>query len=1081
MSVVLPAPVFVRPDPVGPTYGELAVLPPAPSEEALVRGFLAAPALSVAERAETSSVAQSLIEAARTAGSAGAMEQMMAAFSLSRDEGRALMELAEAFLRIPDAATRDALIADKLAGRGWSAPEAPVPVRAAAAALRAAGAVVAPVPDGAVKGFVHRLGRPVVRAAIAQAMRLMGRQFVMAPTIGLALAAAGRSPDVPCSFDMLGEGACTAADADRHFHAYLQAVEAVGARARPGNPHDNHGVSVKLSALSCRYRTAAWPDLRRDLLPSLMRLAERARSGNLALTIDAEEAARLDLSLGLIRALAEAPELAGWDGLGVVVQAYNLRAGAQIDWLARLADRTGRRIAVRLVKGAYWDAEIKIAQEKGLASFPVYTRKVHTDLAYLAHARRLLERAGPLYPQFASHNAHTLAAIEVMAEGMEGTRDFEVQRLHGMGEAVHRAFRARCGRRARVYAPVGGHRDLLAYLVRRLLENGANGSFLHKMGDPATPAAELARDPYALAAVPSAAPTLRTGAALFAPARRNSRGWDLDDPATLEALSGMLRPLPPATPVATAVDADAAWTRAEHAAPGWAALGSEARAAILDAAADGLERDTTIFLSLLVQEAGKTLPDAVADLREAVDFLRYYAAAARALPKDCRPRGVVLAISPWNFPLAIFIGQVAAALAAGNAVVAKPAEQTPRIAEQAVRLLHQAGVPEGALHLLNGPGETLGARLTSCGRADMVVFTGSTETARAIHWAIAASAKPWAPLLAETGGLNAMIVDATALPERAADDIVASAFRSAGQRCSSLRMLYVQEDIFEPLVDLVRGAAEALRIGDPRDPATDIGPVIDADAKAAIDAHVAAARAAGTLIWQGAAPEGLYCAPAIVKVSGIGGLTREVFGPVLHVAPYPAGGEADMIADINGKGYGLTFGVQTRIRSRALACAEAARVGNVYVNRNQIGAVVGSQPFGGHGLSGTGPKAGGPLYLGAFTRDAPPPVCDGDGGRFLPGPDGEENHYSLHPRDRVLRLDGGTALPDTLAGIDAVVVDPAQGIDIGDLRRRMAARPGPVMPLITDAGGAAWLYTERHRCIDLTASGGNAALLARGD
>ncbi|MEQ9555967.1 MAG: L-glutamate gamma-semialdehyde dehydrogenase [Rhodospirillales bacterium] len=1090
MTAALSNPVSRFPGHMASAYGELAVLPAALPENDLVQAFLAKPALSVDERAAVSTLAVSLINTARAAGAAGVLEKLMAAFSLSRDEGRALMELAEAFLRIPDAATRDALITDKLAGRDWRVPGAPVSVQAAAAIFRMAGAVVSPGSDGMLAVLRRRLGRPVVRAAVERAMRLMGRQFVMAPTIGLALAAARRTPDIRHSFDMLGEGARTQADADRHYHAYLQAIETVGARTRPGNPHDNDGVSVKLSALSCRYRTAAWPDLCRDLFPVLRQMALRAKAGNVPLTIDAEEAARLELSLGLIRGLAEDPELSGWNGLGVVVQAYNLRAGAVIDWLSALADRTGQRIAVRLVKGAYWDAEIKTAQEKGLTSFPVYTRKVHTDLAYLAHARRLLAHAGSLYPQFAGHNAHTLAAIDVVARGLD-VDGFEVQRLFGMGGAVHGAFRARCGRRERVYAPVGGHRDLLAYLVRRLLENGANASFLHKLGDPATPATDLAADPYDLAAAAAQAPALRTGADLFRPGRGNSRGWDLDAPATLTGLAGGNTPLPPPPVSATTVDATAAWTRAAHAAPDWAALAAETRAEILERTADGLETDAPAFLSLLTQEAGKTLPDAVADLREAVDFCRYYAAAARVLPDGCRPRGVVLAISPWNFPLAIFIGQVTAALGAGNAVVAKPAEQTPRIADRAVRLMHDAGVPEGALQLLNGPGETLGACLTSAGRADMVVFTGSTDTARAIHRAIASSAKPGAPLLAETGGLNAMVVDSTALLERAADDIVASAFRSAGQRCSSLRMLYVQEDVFAPLVDLIRGSAAVLKIGDPRDPSVDLGAVIDDDAKAVINAHVEQARAAGRVIWQGEAPRGRYCAPAIIRVSGIGDLTREVFGPVLHVAPYPAGGEAAVIADINAKGYGLTFGVQTRIGGRASACADAVHVGNVYVNRNQIGAVVGSQPFGGHGLSGTGPKAGGPLYLGAFTLDAPPPVLDD---QPLPGPDGEDNLYRRLPRGRVLCLDGAdpaparaagnevvmvAELPGDITGIDAVMADPETGIDLGALRRRLAGAPGPLVPLITDLGGRAWLHKEAHRCTDLTASGGNAALLSR--
>ncbi|MEQ8504841.1 MAG: L-glutamate gamma-semialdehyde dehydrogenase [Rhodospirillales bacterium] len=1077
-----------------PSYADLAVLPSQRAEADVVRGFLADPALTAQQRESVSAMATDLVEAARTGGGVGGMERLMAAFSLSRDEGRALMELAEAFLRIPDAETRDALIRDKLAGRDWSAPGAPKPVRAAAGALGAAGAVVAPDTGGLVTNLIKRLGRPVVRACIDQAMRLMGRQFVIAPTIGLALAAAGRTPDTRYSFDMLGEGARTDADAARYFHAYLEAIESVAVRARPGDPHDNDGVSVKLSALSCRYRTAAWPDLRLHLYPMVLHLAVRARAGNVPLTIDAEEAARLELSLGLIHDLATAPELAGWDGLGVVVQAYNLRADGVIDWLANLSASSGHRIAVRLVKGAYWDAEIKIAQEKGLQNFPVYTRKVHTDLAYLAHTRRLLTLSDRLYPQFASHNAHTLAAVEVMARELS-VDGFEVQRLHGMGVAVHRAFKAGFGRRERVYAPVGGHRDLLAYLVRRLLENGANASFLHKLGDPGVPPADLARDPYETVREGNV-PASRTGADLFAPQRRNSRGWDLDAPCVLAEMQDIHGTLPTVPTEATKPQADAAFAKARKAQPDWAALGADVRADVLLRIADWMERDANAFLSLLTQEAGKTLPDAVADLREAVDFCRYYAKQARALPAGCRARGVVVAISPWNFPLAIFMGQVAAALAAGNAVIAKPAEQTPRVAALAVGLMHRAGVPADVLHLLCGPGETLGAHLVSAGQADMVVFTGSTDTARRIHGAVAASVKPAAPLLAETGGLNAMIVDSSALLERAADDIVTSAFRSAGQRCSSLRMLYVQEDVYAPLIELIRGAADALKIGDPRDISVDVGPVIDAEAKAAIDGHVAAAQAKGQVYWQGTAPKGLYCAPAIIELGGIGELAREVFGPVLHIAPYRAGTEARIIADINAKGYGLTFGLQTRIRSKALECAGAAHVGNVYVNRNQIGAIVGSQPFGGHGLSGTGPKAGGPMYLRAFTKDAAPLVSgEEDTGVPLPGPDGEENRYSVTPRGRVLRLGADPLaaqaagnhveivddLPDDLSGVAAVCLDPGMGVDIAAVRSRLADAPGPLIPLITDMGGWAWLHSETHHCWDLTASGGNAALLARID
>jgi len=586
----------------------------------------------------------------------------------------------------------------------------------------------------------------------------MAKQFVLAPSIALALSKSHKTPEILYSFDMLGEAARTQADAARYLQAYGEAIKAVGALATQSDPNDNSGVSIKLSALSCQYKTSKWPHLRATLYPVVLQLAVQARAANVALTIDAEEAARLELSLALVRDLVHAPELAGWNGLGVVVQAYGLQAGAVIDMLGELARQADRKIAVRLVKGAYWDAEIKIAQEKGLSTFPVYTRKAHTDLAYLHHARTLLGMTDRLYPQFATHNAATLAAVEVMAETQD-VQSFEVQRLHGMGAAIHQAHRNRHGRKLRIYAPIGVHDDLLAYLVRRLLENGANASFLHKLSDADTDAAELAQTPYDLVAAQDPAPALRTGDVLFAPQRANSRGWNLDNPAVLSALTPPNAPLSPCPEDTTLAQADAAFTAARRATQHWSAQGGAARAVVLDAIADGLEGEASALFTLLAQEAGKTIDDAVAELREAVDFCRHYAAGARSMTSDCRPRGVVVAISPWNFPLAIFTGQVSAALAAGHCVIAKPAEQTPRIAALAVHIMHQAGVPTEVLHLLCGPGETLGAHLTQCGQADMVVFTGSTETARRIGEAISRSAKPGAPLLAETGGLNAMIVD----------------------------------------------------------------------------------------------------------------------------------------------------------------------------------------------------------------------------------------------------------------------------------------------------------------------------------
>jgi len=1091
-------PTSIHPSP----YRDMEILPAAAPEQALVQAFLDEPALDSLARQQAEALAEDLIRAARERGGLrrgglGMMERLMAAFSLSQDEGRGLMELAEAFLRIPDSATRDALIVDKICGRDWRTPKAHGFIRVAAMALATTAALLNPQARGAWRKAVRHVARPIVRWGVWLSMRVMAQQFVLAPSIAPALAKSHKTPEVLYSFDMLGEAARTQTDAVRYLQSYGEAIEAVSAMATRTDPNNNSGVSIKLSALSCQYKTSKWPHLRTTLYPVLLQLAIQARTANVALTIDAEEAARLELSLALVRDLLHAPELTGWNGLGVVVQAYGLQAGAVIDKLGELAAQTNRKIAVRLVKGAYWDAEIKIAQEKGLSTFPVYTRKAHTDLAYLHHARTLLGMADQLYPQFATHNAATLAAVEVMASALD-EQGFEVQRLHGMGAAIHQAHRNRHGRKLRVYAPVGVHDDLLAYLVRRLLENGANASFLHKLSDADTDAAELAQMPYDHVEGQDPAPALRTGENLFAPQRANSQGWNLDNPAVLSALTPANAPLPPRPEDTTLAQADAALNAARSASQHWGAQSGAARASVLDAIADGLEDQAPTLFTLLAQEAGKTIDDAVAELREAVDFCRYYADGARTLANDCRPRGVVVAISPWNFPLAIFTGQVAAALAAGNCVIAKPAEQTPRIAALAVHIMHQAGVPTDVLHLLCGPGETLGAHLTQCGQADMVVFTGSTVTAQRIGEAISHSTQPGAPLLAETGGLNAMIVDASALLERAVDDIVASAFRSAGQRCSALRMLYVQDDIYNPLLAMLIGAAEAQTLGDPVDFTVDIGPVIDAEAKADIDAHVDQARADGRLIWQGNAPHGMFCAPAIIELPAITALQREVFGPVLHIAPYPAGGEDQVIADINARGYGLTFGVHSRIAQRYRACAHASTAGNIYINRNQIGAIVGSQPFGGHGLSGTGPKAGGPLYLGAFTLDHEPRVTSS--AQYMPGPDGEENLYRTAPRGRILCFEpdpeklsalvarieatgntvvAASSLPQTLSSISAVAIREDSDLDVRTLRSLIASTPGPLIPLIGDAGATAWLYTETHHCTDLTACGGNTQLLTR--
>ena len=952
--------------------------------------------------------------------------QLMNRYRLSTEEGVVLMCLAEALLRIPDSATANALIRDKIAGRHWTGGEdadaSPLIVELSARGLSLGSATLLLDQIGSqanpftiLKRMIRRSGEPVIRQAALAAMKLLGQQFVMGESIDAAVRRADKESRELASFDMLGEAARTAGDAARYWQSYADAIARIGRDARPGDPHANHGISIKLSALHPRYEYLQGARVRAELLPRVIELARAARAVNIPLMIDAEESDRLEPHLDIFAGLVEAGVADGWPGLGIVVQAYQKRAPAVIDWVAALARARGAKLALRLVKGAYWDTEIKRAQLMGLADFPVFTAKEHTDLNYLACALRLRGMQDAIYPAFASHNAMTLAYV---ARAFAGA-DYELQRLHGMGEGAHDALVALDPppRPVRVYAPVGTHRDLLAYLVRRLLENGANSSFVHQFSDPDVTAEELAVDPRELASGPI--PAQVTGAALFDPVRRNSRGHDLGQPGVPEALlarmaaargeaalalpmiDGDRRDGPrmavrnPATGavVGHVVEAevaaiDQAFAAARAAQDDWSLAGGAFRAARLERAADLFEEAEPRLLSLATDEAGKTLADAVAELREAVDFLRYYAAEARAhferpvmLPGPTgernelllEGRGVFVCISPWNFPLAIFTGQVAAALAAGNAVLAKPAEQTPLIAAVAVELLHAAGIPTDVLHLLPGRGETVGAVLTSHPEIAGVAFTGSTEVARAINRTLAARDGPIATLIAETGGANAMIVDSSALPEQVARDAVASAFQSAGQRCSALRLLCVQEDVAGTMIEMIAGAMAELNVGDPADPATDVGPIIDAEAQANIAAYVAAARAEGRVLAEAdrllLPGGGHFVPPVMVRLDKVTDLSREIFGPVLHVATWKAGELDQLIDAINASGYGLTLGVHTRIDSVAAHIAARAQVGNVYVNRNQIGAIVGSQPFGGRGLSGTGPKAGGPHYLFRFAEE----------------------------------------------------------------------------------------------------------------
>jgi RHH-type proline utilization regulon transcriptional repressor/proline dehydrogenase/delta 1-pyrroline-5-carboxylate dehydrogenase len=868
--------------------------------------------------------------------------------------------------------------------------------------------------------LVTRLGEPVVRAALGQAMRILGTQFVMGGAIGPALQRASAEDDREWrySFDMLGEAALSWTEAGRHFDDYARAIDAIAAADRKSTGHERASISVKLSALHPRYEPGRAQRVLDELRPRVLDLVQRAAEHNVPLTIDAEEADRLELSMAVVRALLVAPRLAGWNGLGLAVQAYQRRAPAVLDWLLDQATRNKRHLNIRLVKGAYWDSEIKRAQEQGLASYPVYTRKASTDVAWLACARRLIKADADLvYPQFATHNAHAVAWV--LGAAGAAKREFEFQRLHGMGRELYEAVDAPC----RVYAPVGPHAELLPYLVRRLLENGANTSFVHRILDERLPIADVVRDPVAevraLAEIPH--PSIPDPQALFGKARRNSAGFNFGDGAQATALlregaqfashryrcvplvvdvreEGVGRPvLNPArlddeigTVIeTTATQALAALSAASDAFARWEASAVVQRAASLRRAADAFEAHRVELCSLCVREAGKTWANAVAEVREAVDFLRYYAACAEqrfGAPVEMpgltgernelawHGRGVFVCISPWNFPLAIFTGQMAAALVTGNTVLAKPAEQTPLIAARAVQLLHEAGVPREVLSLLPGDGATLGRALLSDPRVAGVAFTGSTEVAQLINRQLAARDAPIAAFIAETGGQNVMFVDSSALPEQVVRDVATSAFDSAGQRCSAARVLLLQEDVADRCIDLLRGYMETLLVGDPASLETDVGPVIDGEVRNSLEAHVARLAPSARWVQRADVPEGIarrghYFAPVAMEIDSLSWLKREVFGPVLHVLRYRAADLDAMVDQINALGYGLTLGVQTRIEATARRIAARARVGNVYVNRNMIGAVVGAQPFGGCGLSGTGPKAGGPHYLDRFATE----------------------------------------------------------------------------------------------------------------
>jgi RHH-type proline utilization regulon transcriptional repressor/proline dehydrogenase/delta 1-pyrroline-5-carboxylate dehydrogenase len=991
-------------------------------ERAAVAAALRAQPLAPEARAAVREEAHALVRGARRrARRQGVVESFLQEFSLSTPEGLALMCLAEALLRTPDEETRDRLIAEKVASADWArhaGQSDSILVNASTWSLMLTGRLIDPDVQagqdlpGFIRRLAGRLGEPVIRRAVGAAVRIMGEQFVLGATIERALKRAAAEGFV-CSFDMLGEGARTAADAERYEAAYAAAIAAVGRESQGRGPEAGHGVSVKLSALSPRYEARQAERVMGELYPRLKRLALAAAAADLNFTLDAEEADRLALSLEILDRLAREPELGAWRGLGLAVQAYQKRSPRVIEAVARIARASGRRLMVRLVKGAYWDAEIKRAQVAGLPGYPVYTTKAATDLSYLVCAEALIRAAPDLYPQFATHNAHTLAAVRALA-GRAGL-PFEFQRLHGMGEALYGAAGERYGGfPLRVYAPVGSHEDLLPYLVRRLLENGANTSFVHALLDERTPVEKVVSDPVdavqALGAGPH--PRIPLPIDLYGPGRRNSEGLDLSVAAVRRELAAAVsrldaerleggpivggRPSLGAEPQDRTAPADrarvvgragaagpddvqAAFRRARAAQPAWDARGGDGRAPVLRAMAEALEADRARLIALCAREAGKTLADGIAEVREAADFCRYYASLAErqfARAETLRGpvgesnqlslhgRGVFVCISPWNFPLAIFTGQIAAALAAGNAVLAKPAEQTPLIAAEAVRLFHAAGLDPDLLHLLPGEGPTVGQALVSHPDCAGVAFTGGTETAWAINRTLAARPGPIVPFIAETGGLNAMFVDTTALREQVIDDVVTSALGSAGQRCSALRLLFVPHETADLLIEGLAGAMEALVVGDPADPRTDVGPVIDEEARAALQAHLERLGREARVVRQLPAPAGgCFFGPVMAAVPDAGFLQREVFGPILHVVRYDPAELEQAAAPLRAAGYGLTLGVHSRLETFAARVRQAVPAGNVYVNRSMIGAVVGVQPFGGEGLSGTGPKAGGPHAL----------------------------------------------------------------------------------------------------------------------
>ena len=1142
-------------------------------ESQIIHKWSQSSSITPKNRIESQKHAIKLINDIRNDERPALLELFLSEYGLSTDEGVALMCLAEALMRIPDARTMDELIEDKIAPSSWGlhrGKSESLLVNASTWGLMLTGKVLDDqYSDGLTNklhGMVKRLGEPVIRRAVKRAMKELGKQFVLGETIQDALKHGEKQINAgyTFSYDMLGEAALTKDDANKFYESYRSAIEILAKNSKFDSVKKNPGISIKLSALHPRYEVSQRERVMKELVGDTLSLTLMAKEANMGLNIDAEESDRLDLSLDVIEAVMSNEELKGWDGFGVVVQAYSKRCMYVIDWLYEIAKKYDRKIMVRLVKGAYWDTEIKRAQIEGLSDYPVFTKKEFTDCAYIYCAERLLNLTDRIYPQFATHNANSMAMI---LELCSDKTSFEFQRLHGMGEILHRLVLECENVMCRIYAPVGPHRDLLAYLVRRLLENGANSSFVNQLIDLSIPASEIAEDVLVKSKInPATKSKLCKPTELYLPSRVNSKGWDIRDKSDISAIESSRKvfkehkwtfspltvkessssdkvtvrnPADSNDIVGTVIFAnkdDA--TKAIMNASNWNDCDQINRSRILKKAADLYEENFGELFAVLTREAGKTVQDAIGELREAVDFLRYYAEEALKQSSSVE-RGVFACISPWNFPLAIYTGQIAAALSVGNGVLAKPAETTSICASIATTLLHQAGVPKNVLQLIPGKGEIIGTEFSKSKHINGICFTGSTETAQKINKNIAENAPVDVAFIAETGGLNAMIVDSTALPEQAIKDIISSSFQSAGQRCSALRILYLQEDIADEFMEMLFGAMDELVVSDPWLLSTDIGPVIDKNAKERINTYIKEAEDKKCILKKlNCDNSELYVSPTVVRIDGIKDMENEIFGPVLHIATFKASEIDKVIHDINHSDYGLTFGLHTRIDDRVDKITSQLNIGNLYVNRNQIGAIVGSQPFGGEGLSGTGPKAGGPNYIKRFTLSEknewvkPNPAnsvsldivqtainkLNNNKKRLkshkLPGPTGESNVLSFYSRGVVLCLgptfdmallqaqtakengcstliitedaEGESTIKGSLNradlqflnGFDAVVAWSDEE-DQRDILRGLASRSGPIIPLINDLNFSDRCILERHLCIDTTAAGGNAALLMK--